>query len=336
MDNKRLMRIVVAYDGSAGSELAIEHLRRRRAGLPAKARVTVVTNAELGVAVPAWVAAEADGGIPPMRQAVREARMAAAAATSQARAQAERAARRLRSALPGWTIDTSASAGPTAHHIIAFAKACEADLIVLGWRGRHLVLRWLLGSVAQQVLNEAPCSVRVVRSRIRRSNEPVSLVIGMDGSPGAKAAVQEMARRRWPPGSSARIVAAIDWGHPWPSDSRGMPSSYWAESMQQHTAWLTQAANESAHELQAAGCAAKAVIRSAEPKQALVQEARRTKADALVVGATGARGLARLLMGTVATSVALRAPCSVEVVRLRTASRQEAGPRRAAPALATR
>lgn len=46
--------------------------------------------------------------------------------------------------------------------IIQLATEVEANLIVLGTHGRHGIARWLLGSVAEGVLRQAPCPVLVV------------------------------------------------------------------------------------------------------------------------------------------------------------------------------
>jgi nucleotide-binding universal stress UspA family protein len=43
--------------------------------------------------------------------------------------------------------------------------------------------------------------------------------------------------------------------------------------------------------------------------------------DCVVVGATGVRGIERVLVGSVSTTAALNAPCSVEIVH-----RRRAGP----------
>ncbi|MGN6104330.1 MAG: universal stress protein [Kofleriaceae bacterium] len=45
------------------------------------------------------------------------------------------------------------------------ARALEVDLIVIGSHGRRGLARYLLGSVAEDVLRSAPCSVLVVRSK---------------------------------------------------------------------------------------------------------------------------------------------------------------------------
>jgi nucleotide-binding universal stress UspA family protein len=54
-------------------------------------------------------------------------------------------------------------AGEPAKAITDLARVLDAQLIVVGTHGRAGVSRLLLGSVAAQVVREAPCSVQVVR-----------------------------------------------------------------------------------------------------------------------------------------------------------------------------
>ncbi|HXY05824.1 MAG TPA: universal stress protein [Burkholderiaceae bacterium] len=53
--------------------------------------------------------------------------------------------------------------GHPAERIIVDAEKWGAKLIVLGHLGRGLVGRWLIGSVAKQVMHHAPCAVLVTR-----------------------------------------------------------------------------------------------------------------------------------------------------------------------------
>jgi nucleotide-binding universal stress UspA family protein len=55
-------------------------------------------------------------------------------------------------------------AGETVETIVALADSKNADMIVLGNRGRHAVTAALLGSVSQGVLHEAKRPVLVVKS----------------------------------------------------------------------------------------------------------------------------------------------------------------------------
>jgi len=54
-----------------------------------------------------------------------------------------------------------------------------------------------------------------------------------------------------------------------------------------------------------------------EPAAAIVAVAERTEAELIIVGTHGRKGLARLVVGSVASSVARRASCSVLVVPLK-------------------
>lgn len=53
--------------------------------------------------------------------------------------------------------------GQPAHEIVQFAEAEQGDLIVLASHGYHGIKRFLLGSVAEQVLRHAHCPVLVLR-----------------------------------------------------------------------------------------------------------------------------------------------------------------------------
>jgi nucleotide-binding universal stress UspA family protein len=53
--------------------------------------------------------------------------------------------------------------GDPASEIVNFARESSSDLIVMGTHGRSGLERLLMGSVAEKVMREAPCSVLVVK-----------------------------------------------------------------------------------------------------------------------------------------------------------------------------
>jgi hypothetical protein len=57
------------------------------------------------------------------------------------------------------------SVGAPAERIVTLARVVDADLIVLGTHGRHGLERMIMGSVAHEVLQTAPCGVFVIRPR---------------------------------------------------------------------------------------------------------------------------------------------------------------------------
>jgi nucleotide-binding universal stress UspA family protein len=63
----------------------------------------------------------------------------------------------------GLNVTFDVAVGHPAEHIVIAAEQWGAKLIVLGHRGRGLMGRWLVGSVAKQVMHHAPCAVLVAR-----------------------------------------------------------------------------------------------------------------------------------------------------------------------------
>lgn len=61
------------------------------------------------------------------------------------------------------TIEFDVLVGHPAERIVIQAEQWGADLIVIGHRGQGLAGRWLLGSVAKQVMHHATCAVLVTR-----------------------------------------------------------------------------------------------------------------------------------------------------------------------------
>lgn len=55
--------------------------------------------------------------------------------------------------------------GPPAERLIEAARASNAELVVVGTHGREGLSHLLLGSVADEVMRKAPCSVLVARAR---------------------------------------------------------------------------------------------------------------------------------------------------------------------------
>jgi nucleotide-binding universal stress UspA family protein len=63
----------------------------------------------------------------------------------------------------GVPLETVIVVGHPADQIVHQAALREADLIVMGHRGKSRIQRWLLGSVSKRVLSYAPCTVTIVR-----------------------------------------------------------------------------------------------------------------------------------------------------------------------------
>jgi nucleotide-binding universal stress UspA family protein len=74
----------------------------------------------------------------------------------------------------------------------------------------------------------------------------------------------------------------------------------------EHAAW----------QLRKAGFRASEAVEAGDPKVRIIDHAKEWRADLIVVGSHGLRGLSRFLMGSVSEAVTRHAGCSVEVVRI--------------------
>ncbi len=77
-----------------------------------------------------------------------------------------------------------------------------------------------------------------------------------------------------------------------------------------------------ARELRKAGFKASEAVEAGDPKARIIDRAAEWKADLIIVGSHGWKGLNRFLMGSVSDAVVRHAECSVEVVRIPTRPRR--------------
>ncbi len=281
-------KILIAYDGSACADAALNDLQR--AGLPATLEAVVLTVADVILPPPEDEVPEEELLIH-IPEGIRHAQEHAEQAVKEARALAERAAARVHAEFPGWEVKAEACGDSPVWAVIKMADSFKADLVVVGSHGHAVVAgRLILGSVSQRVLYEARCSVRVARCLDAQRAGPARVVVGFNGTPDAERAVEAAAARAWPDGSEARIVTALASGEQAPPD-------------------------EAAARLRAAGLTTSNVARGGNPTHVLVEEAESWGADSIFVGTRDLHGFKHFMTGSVSSAVAARANCSVEVVR---------------------
>ena len=207
--------------------------------------------------------------------------------------------------------------GPPAAAIVRAAKRARADVIVTGWRGHGVIQRLLTGSVSRDVVRVAPCSVLVVRRAVRNVS---TLVIGVDGSEQSARAVEFAARLQPPEGGRILLVTAAPlMSDPsnalLPSDIRRSAASGVASINRSRVAEARANLLRLAKGPRAAGWRVDIAVTNAAPLESLLSAVTRAEADLLIVGATGASQIRRLLLGSVAQSALDRSPVPVLIVR---------------------
>jgi nucleotide-binding universal stress UspA family protein len=313
----RKMKILIAYDGSSHADVAIDDLRR--AGLPREADAVVISVADVWMAP----APAGDESIQPPLDEQTGARAQgvgrrATKAVEEAQGLAQAASQRVLNYFPSWDVRTEVRSGSPSRELITKADEWQADLLVVGSQGRSALGRLLLGSVSQKVLAEANCSVHVARGGIREPEAPVRVIVGVDGSVYSDAAVNEVARRRWPEGSVVKVISVVRLPFTPTEETRSLPDSYYSQMEKAETEKARAAVTKSVDRLQKSD-AARPVIESdvtlGDAREVILDQAAQSGADLIVLGSRGLGGFKRFLLGSVAQGVAAYAPCSVEVIR---------------------
>jgi nucleotide-binding universal stress UspA family protein len=316
------MKILIAYDGSESADTGIDGLQR--AGLPTKdVEALVVSVAEVWLPPPPRDEILDDTFPFQIPAGLKLARERAARIVEQAQELAKHGRMRVRRNFPQWTVSHEAMSGSPAFELLNRAEEWQPQLIVVGSHGHTALGRFVLGSVSQKVLTEAQTSVRVARRATGAGASAERIVLGVDGSPGAQAAVRAVAARGWTPGSEVRVIVAQDLMKAFPVSLLIPPVGEFVDEV--NTEERTQAeeiAAEAVKELRAGlddkGVTVSSAIDSGDPKKVIVRHAKEFGADCVFTGATGTSSRIELfVLGSVSAAVAARANCSVEVVRAR-------------------
>jgi nucleotide-binding universal stress UspA family protein len=197
-------------------------------------------------------------------------------------------------------------AGPA---LLELLRERRAEVLVGGTHGVGGLKRTVLGSVSQQLLEHAPCSVLLVRDRPRLDGSR-TVVAGVDGS-GATPTVLAMAGR-----AAAVLSAQLVLAH---AADELVPSFASIEQKQALRASAREQGQRILDEARARVTAPLEAVaedlregRASHELVALCEERRPVLA---VVGSRGLHGFKGLLLGSTARHLVNNAPCPVLIVR---------------------
>jgi len=304
---EKSMKLLIGYDESANTGLIIEDMKL--AGFPSRVEATVLSVADVILPPPI------DKSTPPQfKTAIEKSREQAKEALRITQSLAEHGAEEIKLAFPGWEIHPETCADSPAWALIKKAEEWRPDLIVVGAHGHSRIGRFI-GSVSQMVVIQAPCSVRVTRSRPNPKDNP-RILVGVDGSPDAESAINAVATRSWPAHVEVMLVSIID-----PKMSSLLspltPSviHWFLEHSDDERTVVGRMLESYAKKLREKGAVVTCLVQSGDPKRMLVDQAETWRADSIFIGARGLSSLKRFFVGGVSAAVAARAHCSVEVIR---------------------
>jgi nucleotide-binding universal stress UspA family protein len=146
----------------------------------------------------------------------------------------------------------------------------------------------------------------------------MKILLAIDGSRCSDAAVEEVARRPWPEGSTVKVLTAFELPTPPTPEAWALPVNYFEEmdvALRKQARSIADRAVETLKPKLSKTVALDAALVPGPAQVVILDEAESWGADLIVVGSHGYRAWERFLLGSVSQSVVSHAKCSVEVVR---------------------
>ncbi len=313
------MKILIAYDGSECADNAIEDMQR--AGLPAEAEAWIICVEEQWLPTPPMSSYEIIERMV-LPEGATAIQMAPEAdfkeIASEAYTLAVQAEEKVQELFPGWNVNHKCPTGSPATEILKIADAWKPDLIVVGSHGRTALGRFFFGSVSHKIVTQAQATVRVSRCAASDKYNEEKLLLAVDGSMGAEAAVNMVTRRQFPAETKARVVIVTDPLKPSVVGQILPKVTRWVdESNREERDWARDTVRQQAEVLAKTGLHTTYVVREGDPRREIIREAEDWQATTIFVGARGLNALDRFLLGSVSAAIAQRAECAVEIVRLK-------------------
>lgn len=177
---------------------------------------------------------------------------------------------------------------------VLVAEGSIRELVVVGCRGRSAMAEIVLGSVGSYCVMHANVPVAIVPKTANAQKPVRKIVVGIDGSSNSQAALQWAVDHS----KSDCTIEAVAVYSLAPFASIGITTSA-GELESQSTQLVNQALSEVEPHDDMPQLAA--VVLEGDPRNSLRAQAE--KADLIVLGSRGHKGVAHLLLGSVATSL---------------------------------
>lgn len=234
----------------------------------------------------------------------------------------------LRDTHPHATVTGAVRDGYVYEEILDTCKEWKPDLLMLGSHGRTGISFLMTGSVSRAMLQEAPCAVRIVRVRSEEhtKSDIFNVILALESEEHSQSLIDHVLEFPWSEYTTFKCVNIVSELH------RGLlaePEITQGEELHAHyqdmvagsAAWLEVASQKLNNKF--GKRVAKAEVLLGEPRQALVELAKSWPADLIVMGSHGRRGFEKSILGSVSEAVAMHAPCSVEIIRVKSLAKKK-------------
>ena len=212
------------------------------------------------------------------------------------------------------------AAGDVASAIVARAERDpHTSMIAMATHGRSGLGRWVLGSVAEKVLEAAPKPLLLVRASAHAAaSTNVSyrtIVVPLDGSPFAEQALGQAQAIAAATGAALALVAVVPLLDDAALAEVGVVPSQASAERQAEIEQLSRYLPGVAARLEAEGFTVRPHVVGGAPAEEILHASAAEHADLIVMATHGHTGVQRLWLGSVATKVVRSADRSVLLVR---------------------
>ena len=192
--------------------------------------------------------------------------------------------------------------------ILETAQSSKSHLIILGARGLGQLKELVLGSTSHRILMHAPCSTMIIKEPVPRLKK---VLLPIEGQEDVNAALQFLALQPF------RETVAIDVFAVWPQPQLAWPATLGqSKLLEMHAIEEAQDRMKSVTDkLLRINYTAETKVGMGDPAYAILEQAKSSQTDLILMGTHGRGGLARFLMGSISHSVLHQADCPVLIVR---------------------
>lgn len=147
----------------------------------------------------------------------------------------------------------------------------------------------------------------------------MKVLLAVDGSRFSDAAIETVATRTWPKGTTIRILTATETPLPVTAEGWMLPTTYIGEieaACKKNAEQILESAHRILVEKLGKDVDLQTRLVVGPPKAMILDEEKEWGPDLIVLGSHGYNALERFLLGSVSQGVVNHATCSVEIARL--------------------
>jgi len=146
----------------------------------------------------------------------------------------------------------------------------------------------------------------------------MKLLVAIDDSPCSALALDSVAQRPWPDNAQFQIIMVVEpitYDYEYALSAK--LTSAIAEANNEFREYCQELVEKKASQFKkSTGCKdITGKITIGPVTDSIIEEAKTWNADLIVLGSHGRKGIQKLVLGSVAESVASRSPCSVEIIK---------------------